>query len=653
MTEIAPELRRRLATILAVDLAGFSARAEEDAAHAVRAVSALEARVRATAQARGGRIFSTAGDGFMLEFTAAESAVEAALDLLIATPDDAQIRIGGHLGDVIESGPDDLLGHGVNVAARLQKEAAEGTAAFSGAVFDAVRGPLAMRLVRRGRLTLDKLRAPVEVFVLDPKSPPGKARWRRRPLPIALMVASLAFVLTAGLFILQQTGVIGLDRRAVAAQMASDPAMLKALSERVTLRIGGGDDANGIGQAVYALGASTAQSEREAFSSLVEGDGAEALNILETFARDLEAQGEREAAAAAYTRMGAIALNIDQGRGISARRRALDLAPNSAAALQGLVLDINLLHGNAAAIEEVDAAIRRPGATDRTIGYANTLKAVIYINWSGDRAATEAALATARAIRDRDHDVALAAAIYWAESLRDFKDDRLVAALDKARRSIASSKELPPDFPRNGDVIVARVLYGMGDWEGVLRESAPELDARWRAGKFIPTPMLYAVCDAGLGLGRAQDVLRYCIVLTRRSDTSGGANARLVSAKLAAMRGDIDVARSELAASDALETQRGEIRPERYIAEGHVAAYAGDVAAAEKAAAAAESVVVARGSYAATINRLLGSWALIAKKPARACAPLARAKAFYLRVGGEPGARAVEEMRQHANCPAR
>ena len=73
---------RKLATIVAVDVAGFSARAEADEASAIDTVAALRAAVTGAAETYGGRVFNSAGDGFMVEFPTVSGAVAAALALV-------------------------------------------------------------------------------------------------------------------------------------------------------------------------------------------------------------------------------------------------------------------------------------------------------------------------------------------------------------------------------------------------------------------------------------------------------------------------------------------------------------------------------------------------------------------------------------------
>src|SRR5262245_7741270 len=159
-------LPRKLATIVALDVAGYSARTEADEAKTTAEVTALRGVIEAIAARHEGRVFNTAGDGFMLEFASSLAAVEAALEL--AESCSPKVRVGVHLGDVIVQPNGDLLGHGVNVAARLMAKSEPGTAIVSAAVQQTIRGPMAQRLVSRGLLQLDKMAETIEAYALDP-----------------------------------------------------------------------------------------------------------------------------------------------------------------------------------------------------------------------------------------------------------------------------------------------------------------------------------------------------------------------------------------------------------------------------------------------------------------------------------------------------
>jgi adenylate cyclase len=88
-------------------------------------------------RSRGGKVVKRLGDGLMLSFPSAESAVLAALELLDTPPDELRLRAGVHTGDVVATA-DDLIGHDVNVAARVAAEAKGGQVLATTAVRDAV-----------------------------------------------------------------------------------------------------------------------------------------------------------------------------------------------------------------------------------------------------------------------------------------------------------------------------------------------------------------------------------------------------------------------------------------------------------------------------------------------------------------------------------
>jgi TolB-like protein len=149
---------------VALDVAGYSARAEADEAGTVAAVAVLRGTIERIAREHAGRVFNTAGDGFMLEFGSSSAAMEAAFAL--AETCEPKVRVGVHLGEVVVQPNGDLLGHGVNVAARLMAQAGPGSAMVSSAVRQTLRGPLAARLVSRGLLHLDKMNETIEGFVI-------------------------------------------------------------------------------------------------------------------------------------------------------------------------------------------------------------------------------------------------------------------------------------------------------------------------------------------------------------------------------------------------------------------------------------------------------------------------------------------------------
>ena len=171
-------MERRLAAILAADVAGFSrlAAIDEDGTLAEFARLRAEA-IDPEVDGHGGRIFKTTGDGLLAAFPSVVEAVRCAARMQravaaseIAKPAERRIllRIGVHVGDVVVAG-DDLLGDGVNVAARLERLAAPGGLCVSAAVHDQVRDRLpALRFDDGGEERLHNIPRPVHVWRLPP-----------------------------------------------------------------------------------------------------------------------------------------------------------------------------------------------------------------------------------------------------------------------------------------------------------------------------------------------------------------------------------------------------------------------------------------------------------------------------------------------------
>ena len=190
--------QRKLATIMAIDVAGYSRAAEKDDSAAAAAVGRARAAINAIIEPMGGRVFNTAGDGFMIELPTASAGVDAAVQLLqqASVP---SLRIGVHVGEVIVTETGDLLGHGVNVAARLQQMAEPGSAIISQAALVQKAGVTARAL---GRVRLDKMQERQEVFALGAK--PGqrfpRVFWRRWRWAGIGAVAALALAIVAASF---------------------------------------------------------------------------------------------------------------------------------------------------------------------------------------------------------------------------------------------------------------------------------------------------------------------------------------------------------------------------------------------------------------------------------------------------------------------
>jgi class 3 adenylate cyclase/tetratricopeptide (TPR) repeat protein len=170
---IRPGEKRRFAAILALDVVGYSNLTEQDELGTVRAVRRLRSEILGPAlSATGGRLVKTMGDGFLAEFTSPDAALTAAMDIQDQTiaaaaelpPGQRMIlRIGAHVGDVIVD-DEDILGDGVNIAARLETLAHPGGIAASGSFARALTPGLTARLSDDGEHRVKNITRPLHVW---------------------------------------------------------------------------------------------------------------------------------------------------------------------------------------------------------------------------------------------------------------------------------------------------------------------------------------------------------------------------------------------------------------------------------------------------------------------------------------------------------
>jgi len=141
------QVQRKLTTILAADADGYSRVMESDEVGTLGALRAARNVFTQSIQRHHGRIANTAGDGLIAEFPSVVEAVQCAIEVQreLAVDSEAALkfRIGVHLGDVLVDG-DDLLGEGVNLAARLQSMAEPGGILISQQVYDQVQKKLSV-----------------------------------------------------------------------------------------------------------------------------------------------------------------------------------------------------------------------------------------------------------------------------------------------------------------------------------------------------------------------------------------------------------------------------------------------------------------------------------------------------------------------------
>src|SRR6516162_7482687 len=163
---------RRLAAILAADIVGYSRLMGLDEAGTAQAVHEHRVAADPRIAEHGGRVFKTTGDGILIEFASVVGAVECALALQhLAAERNATLagdrrmewRIGVHLGDVLIKG-DDILGDGVNIAARLEGIAEPGGICISEDAFRQVRGKVEVEFADMGERSLKNIARPLRVY---------------------------------------------------------------------------------------------------------------------------------------------------------------------------------------------------------------------------------------------------------------------------------------------------------------------------------------------------------------------------------------------------------------------------------------------------------------------------------------------------------
>ena len=171
--ERSARLERKLAAILAADVAGYSRlmHADEETTHA-RLTSLLAEVVDPAIAEHGGRVVKHTGDGFLAEFPSAVEAIRAALqfqqrieEISIQDPEDKQIliRVGVNIGDVIVE-PHDIFGDDVNVASRLESISAPGGICISAAAYDQVSGKLTVEFDDLGEQFFKNIARPMRAY---------------------------------------------------------------------------------------------------------------------------------------------------------------------------------------------------------------------------------------------------------------------------------------------------------------------------------------------------------------------------------------------------------------------------------------------------------------------------------------------------------
>jgi adenylate cyclase len=205
------EVKRKLAAILSADVKGYSRLMGEDEKGTVRTLNAYKEAMAGLIQNYHGRVVDAPGDNVLAEFgsvvDAVECAVETQKELKTRNADlpenrRMEFRIGINLGDVIEDG-EQILGDGVNIAARLESLSEAGGICISGTAYDQVENKLGLGYEYLGEQSVKNIAKPVRVYRVQekpgaiPHHPPIEVASREKmafPMPDKPSIAVLPFV---------------------------------------------------------------------------------------------------------------------------------------------------------------------------------------------------------------------------------------------------------------------------------------------------------------------------------------------------------------------------------------------------------------------------------------------------------------------------
>jgi TolB-like protein/Tfp pilus assembly protein PilF len=177
-------VERRLAAILAADVAGYSRLMSADEEGTLSALKALrQSLVDPKLAEHRGRIVKTTGDGLLAEFSSAVDAVRCAIDMQralaehnagVPEPRRIEFRIGINVGDIIADAGD-IYGDGVNIAARVEALAAPGSICLSDNAYRQIKGKLALDVTDMGEQALKNIPQPVRLYGVRLDAAPAPA----------------------------------------------------------------------------------------------------------------------------------------------------------------------------------------------------------------------------------------------------------------------------------------------------------------------------------------------------------------------------------------------------------------------------------------------------------------------------------------------
>jgi TolB-like protein len=199
---------RKIAAILVADVVGYSRLASADEERTLARLRALRGDlIEPAIAAHHGRIVKRTGDGFIAEFRSVVDAGRCAIEVQtgmiernagVASDRRIEFRVGAHLGDVVEEADGDLMGDGVNIAARLEGIGAAGAISMSEDFYRQLKGRLDAAVSDLGPKQLKNIAEPIRVYSLDVGQPAPANVAPERPGPPRLSIVVLPFANIGG-----------------------------------------------------------------------------------------------------------------------------------------------------------------------------------------------------------------------------------------------------------------------------------------------------------------------------------------------------------------------------------------------------------------------------------------------------------------------
>ncbi len=333
---------------MVADICGYSAMSEKDEASAIRLVDLLFKIFGQQATRHGGRVFNRAADGFLAEFPSANACMQAAIDFCREVSDrnnlspnaiNAKVRVGVHVGDVVDRDDGDILGHGVNIAARLQSAADPGMILASSNIVNLLGPKFKTNAQKRGGLNLKNISENITAYQIDPEKSDLRPGWR---MPRFLKSRNFAYLIILGVVVFSTLTIQGRRHESIIAHKIET-----ILNDSFGKTVDVSDNnvsAPYVRNVLENLAQSNIPSHQASFALLEAGNVGLAIERLENALEEMDLGGRNYVDT--MHQIAALSLYSDPSKSIAYYETILDINPDDGLALKWLI-KVNHLSGNA------------------------------------------------------------------------------------------------------------------------------------------------------------------------------------------------------------------------------------------------------------------------------------------------------------------